>query len=122
VNPIPGLEFNTQAAAVVARMSGEIDLSNADELRRRVLEAVPNDAKGLVVDLSAVTFLDSAGIALLLDIAERLSYRLQRLRIVVPPTSLLRPVLNIVGLDQIVPLDDRMEHALLQIQTETGDD
>lgn len=45
---------------VTARVSGEIDLSNADQLRQAL------DAGGhLTVDLSGVTYMDSAAIAVL---------------------------------------------------------
>jgi STAS domain len=49
----------------VARLTGEIDLSNAPSLERTMLDSVPNTATGMVVDLSGVSYLDSAGIRML---------------------------------------------------------
>jgi anti-anti-sigma factor len=49
--------------ALVVELSGEIDCSNAPQIYERVkleVEDVPSDR--LVVDLGAVTFLDSSGI------------------------------------------------------------
>ena len=50
---------------VVAEILGEVDPSNARDIGRKLTEAVPNDALAVVIDLSGVTFLDSAGLSAL---------------------------------------------------------
>ena len=50
---------------LVARLSGAIDPSNAAGVEADVLEAVTTASGGFVVDLTAVTFLDSAGVRFL---------------------------------------------------------
>jgi anti-anti-sigma factor len=50
---------------VVARVFGEVDLSNAAEVEAAVLAAAAKSRGPFVVDLSAVPFLDSAGVRLL---------------------------------------------------------
>ena len=52
------LTVEGQDGAVVARITGEIDLSNAATLERAMLDAVPNTAIGMVVDLTGVSYLD----------------------------------------------------------------
>jgi anti-sigma B factor antagonist len=47
---------------VVARVFGEVDLSNAAEVEADVLAAAATSRGPFVVDLTAVTFLDSAGV------------------------------------------------------------
>src|SRR5205085_9308156 len=42
---------------VVARITGEIDLSNAAEVGDRIAAAVPNTALGVVIDLTATSYL-----------------------------------------------------------------
>jgi anti-anti-sigma factor len=49
---------------VVGRLEGEVDLSNAAAIEARILAALC-DAPALVLDLADVTYLDSAGLALL---------------------------------------------------------
>ena len=49
---------------LVASVTGEIDLSNAEELESRLCSAAGR-REGLVIDLTQVTFLDSAGVRLL---------------------------------------------------------
>ena len=75
---------------VVARLSGEIDMSNANEVGDELSSAVPNTALGLVLDLTALTYLDSSGVHLVFDLAERLRRRQQQLRVVVPSGAPIR--------------------------------
>lgn len=56
------------------RATGEIDLSCVDELRRAVLDA-SEDAERLVLDLSPVEFIDTTGLASLLELRSTLQAR-----------------------------------------------
>jgi anti-sigma B factor antagonist len=70
---------------------GEIDMSNAGSLRDALRSAAPNGDL-LVVDLTAVEYLDSAGLTALLDY-------LPRLRLIASP--LIEPILTLSGLGDI---------------------
>jgi anti-anti-sigma factor len=102
---------------VVARLSGEIDLSNAGEVGDELSTSVPNTALGLVLDLTATTYLDSSGVHLMFDLAERLRRRQQQLRVVVPAGAPIRRVLRIVELDDTVPVLASVDEAVEQIRT-----
>ena len=56
----------------VATISGEIDMSNADEIRTVLEDRLVEDATMYVIDLTATQYLDSAGLRMLFTIAERL--------------------------------------------------
>jgi anti-anti-sigma factor len=101
---------------VVARISGEIDLSNAAQLGEELGARVPNSALGLVIDLTATDYLDSSGVHLVFDLAERLQTRQQQLRIVVPEGAPIRRVLRIVELDGAVPVRATVDEAVEQIR------
>jgi anti-anti-sigma factor len=101
---------------IVARLTGEIDLSNASEVGETLSAAVPNTALGLVIDLTATSYLDSSGVHLLFDLAERLQRRQQRLRVVVPEGGPIRRVLRIVELDDTVPVLASVDEAVEQIR------
>lgn len=101
---------------VVARLTGEIDLSNAAEIGATLAEGVPNSALGLVVDLTATSYLDSSGVHLVFDLAERLRRRQQQLRVVVPAGAPVRRVLRIVRLDSAVPVVPTVDEAVEQIR------
>lgn len=75
--------------ALVLSAVGEIDLSNAATFASALAEAVAADRSPLVVDLTAVEYLDSAGLAVLFPHAERI-------QLVASP--LLAPLLTISGL------------------------
>jgi anti-anti-sigma factor len=102
---------------VVARLSGEVDLSNATEVGDELASGVPNSALGLVLDLTATTYLDSSGVHLVFDLAERLRTRQQQLRIVVPAGAPIRRVLRIVELDDTVPVIASVDEAVEQIRS-----
>jgi anti-anti-sigma factor len=101
---------------VVARLTGEIDLSNAAEVGESLGAGVPNTALGLVIDLTATAYLDSSGVHLLFDLAERLQRRQQQLRVVVPEGGPIRRVLRIVELDLTVPVVATVDEAVGQIR------
>ena len=104
------IQVEVDEGTVVANIVGEIDPSNARDVGRRLTEAVPNDAHIVVIDLAGVRFLDSSGVQMLFELAERLTGRQQRLRLVVPPDSPARRVLDIVAFSETAPvLDSRAE-------------
>lgn len=88
----------------VVYLEGEIDIVNASQVGTQLFEAAPNDAPGMVVDLSGVSYLDSRGLHLLFELSERLRVRDQRLHLVIPPNALIRRVLTLTRMDTIVPL------------------
>lgn len=105
------IEFEELEGVLVARITGEVDGSNAVELGRALGERLPSSAQGLVLDLSSVAYLDSAGIELLFGLARRLGDRRQRLRLGVPARSPVRRVLDICDISSVAPMADSAEAA-----------
>ncbi len=104
------------ADVVVARVTGEVDLSNATTLGDRLAQAVPNQALGLVIDLSGTTYLDSSGVGLLFDLSSRLRRRQQQLALVVQPDSPLMRVLGIVDAGSAMPILASVDEAVARIR------
>ena len=98
--------------AVVARLSGEVDMTNSEYVSEELQKAVPNDAATLIVDLSEARYLDSAAIELLFDLSRRLDRRRQSLRLVLPPGSPLKRVLLLTEIDSVAPLHETLDSAL----------
>ncbi|MGH2399619.1 MAG: STAS domain-containing protein [bacterium] len=96
----------------VVTVTGEVDIVNAAEIGGQLFGAAPNSAAGLVVDLSSVTYLDSRGVHLLFELANRLRTRHQHLQLVVPARALIRRVLLLTHVDAIVPLHQGVDEAL----------
>ncbi len=97
---------------VVVAVDGEIDRSNAQQVAAALLKAVPNVAAAVVLDLTGTGYIDSSGIQLLFEVAERLRKRQQQLRAVVPDGAQIRRVLSVVALDRTVPLHPTLDEAL----------
>jgi anti-anti-sigma factor len=91
------MQFDDLGNAVVARLAGEVDSSNADTVQAELSAA--SDGRPLVLDLTDVGYLDSAGLALL----ERVR-RGADLRLVVPPDSVTASVIKVTGLDAVIPV------------------
>jgi anti-anti-sigma factor len=117
---VPGFESRPQAGGaevVVARVEEEIDLSNADRLGAEIVKAVPSAAAGLVVDLSSVSYIDSAGIGLLFKLRERLQNRRQHLAVAVPDESPVRRVLVVSAFNRIVEMAPTVDDATSRVRT-----
>jgi anti-anti-sigma factor len=110
-----GIDFEERDGAVVATVEGEIDGSNTLEVGRALSEKLPSAARGLVLDLRQVGYLDSAGIELLFKLARRLRDRRQLLRIVVPAESPIRRVLEICDVASVAPIDDGVDSAVAEL-------
>ncbi len=106
------VEFDSNDRTVVARVTGELDLSNAESLGVALLDSMSNDGRRLVVDLSGVAYLDSAGIRLIYQLRERLQGRGQSLRLVIPADSPSHDALRLAGVAQHVAMAETVEEAI----------
>jgi anti-anti-sigma factor len=108
------IAIERRGASVIAHVSGEIDMTNAAYLREQLLDSMPNDALLLVIDISGCRYLDSAGIEVVFDISRRLARRRQELRLVMPPDSPLKRVIELTEIGTAAPVHDSLDSALSQ--------
>jgi anti-sigma B factor antagonist len=87
----------------VVAIAGEIDASNSGEIADRLRSALSNRSEALVVDLGGTTYIDSAGLNILFELAVALRERQQQLHLIVGPSSPIARMVAIVGLDATVP-------------------
>jgi anti-anti-sigma factor len=106
------LSVETVDQVVVVRVDGEIDMSNAGELGNTISRQVPNEAIGLVVDLSTLDYLDSAGIQVLYELYGRLETRGQQLRLVVPEVAAIAEALRLAGIPGSIATAPSLDAAL----------
>lgn len=106
------VEFTTQDTVLIARVTGEVDLSNAERIREVLVETTENHIHSLVVDLSGLDYLDSAGIQLIYTLRESLRGRGQVLRLVIPSDSPVRHTLHLAGVEASVEMLESVEEAL----------
>ena len=96
----------------VARLHGEVDAANVREIGDRLHSLLSNRSIAMVVDLSAATYLDSAGINLLFALGEEMSARQQRLELVIAEGSPIARMVSLTGLDQAVAVHPTLAAAL----------
>ena len=87
----------------VVAVSGELDADTVPVLSDRLEEST---GANVVVDLSDVTYLDSAGLRILFTLAGRLRTLQTTLEVLVPVSSPVRRAVELSGLEPFVRLRD----------------
>ena len=108
------VRFSDHERVMVARLTGEIDLSNAESIENAIAEATPNHVLGVILDVSALDYLDSAGIHLIYKLREKLRARGQALRLVIPADSPAHDALRLAGVPRNVDTAETLEAAIAE--------
>ncbi len=106
------LDIETVGEVLVARLSGEMDLKNAGELRRALDRALDGfTVRHLILDLEKVSFMDSTGLGVVLGRYKRLAGTGGKLAVLglQPP---VRRVLDLSGVLRVVPEFRTLEQAV----------
>lgn len=96
-------------SARIVRVTGEMDLSNAEELHTHAHQAPAAGESAPTVtciDLTEVTFFDSAGINTLFDLNTQLTAAGHSLQVVAPPECRARRVLDLVQFGRFATVAD----------------
>lgn len=80
-------------------VAGEVDLSNSAELRKTILGALKG-ANQVTVDLSAVSYIDSSGIAALVEGLQQANSQDKTFSLSTPSQQ-VRSILELARLDQV---------------------
>ncbi|MGA6162089.1 STAS domain-containing protein [Amycolatopsis magusensis] len=99
-----------QGATVILVLTGEIDLLTAPRMREAGAEALREGPAALVLDLTDVSFLASAGLEALVELQEKTSGTAP-LRVVAGNSATLRP-LEITGLTEVLAVYPSRAEAL----------
>jgi anti-anti-sigma factor len=112
VSTLARLEDEWHGEVPVARLEGEVDASNVQDIGARLRSLLSNRSVGMAIDLSGTTYLDSAGINLLFALGEELRARQQRLALVVDEAAPVARMLAVTGLDRMVGVRATLPDAL----------
>ena len=115
MNEQPQSDVSYRDSVGVVTLRGEVDIVQAHDLRERLVKAIRNEDLGLVVDLTDATYIDSVGVSLLFELAERLAERQLRLAVVVPDGGLVTRVLRSVNLKSVAEVRDSVKDAVAAI-------
>ena len=84
------MERTSQDGVELVLVEGELDIATASRLISVLNSSVADAIKSVVVDLSRVGFMDSTGLALLINANRRLTLRRKGFAVVCPPGPLRR--------------------------------
>lgn len=103
--------------AAVVRLSGELDAHTSGQLRSLLNELLLAGQGNLVLDLSGLSFLDSAGLAALLSAAKGTRRGGGRLLLSGPAPG-VRRVMALTGIDVVLTTVDSVDEALARMAAE----
>jgi anti-sigma B factor antagonist len=94
---------------------GEVHVSTAPEFSERLNEAIATGKTGVVIDMSAVEFIDSTGLSVLLNALRRVTRQQGRLALVVSNPTVLR-LFEITRLDSTFDIAPTRGEAIERVQ------
>ena len=112
-SPIARFRVEEMQGRAVVVASGEIDMTTAPGLRQ-ALGAAPQVSAQVVLDLTSVTFLDSSGIAVLIDAFKQGSHGQQMTLCLAGAATRVRRVLDITRVSRMLPTYETLTEALEQ--------
>lgn len=102
MNLIVRTELEGSAATVL--VSGEVDVSNADALRKAIDEAIANeDVQAVCVNLAEVPYIDSTGIGVLVGSSHK-AVDAQRTFTVLDAQDNVVRILGMLGVDEVIDI------------------
>ncbi|HEX5878555.1 MAG TPA: STAS domain-containing protein [Actinomycetota bacterium] len=100
--------WSDSGGCTVLELVGEIDMAEAPRLTALLSQA---GSPHFVVDLTRLTFIDSTGLAVLVSGWRQASSTGGSMRLVGPQRAVSK-MLQITGLDQVLPIHDSLEQAV----------
>jgi anti-sigma B factor antagonist len=105
------VDSRTERLVGVVEASGEVDIATVPALREAISEHIVVGRTNLLVDLRAVTFLDSTGLGVLVGASKAAQGAGGSLRLVCDSPRVLR-LLRITGLSKALAVHPTVESAL----------
>lgn len=97
---------------VVVAPKDRVDAFSSPDLRQRLQDLIDNGAQNLVVDLSEVPFLDSAGMAVLVSALKRSRQAGGDVRLVWPQKEEAKRILRLTKFDRVFDMADHASEAI----------
>jgi anti-sigma B factor antagonist len=104
------LRVSSAAERTVLSVAGEVDVANAGSLRERLEDLLTHSPRGLIVDLTPLTFIDSTGLGVLVGARNRAMEIGVPLALVCAQERVLK-LFRITGLDAVFEIHPTLEAA-----------
>ena len=95
----------------VVAVTGELDIYAAPRLRSQLIDLIGSGVRRLVVDLDAVTFIDSTGLGVLIGALKRLRAAQGEMRLVATGEAVVR-MLRVTGLHRVFASYESVDEAV----------
>lgn len=108
------VEITTEkvGAGVVVKLTGDVDMNSSPDVRAGIGEVFKTGgAKALLINLSGVRYMDSSGIATLVETMQNCMKQGMRLRLVEPSAS-VRDVFELARLASVFEIFQNMNDAM----------
>ncbi len=103
--------IDSEGDAKIVRPVGDIDLSGAPALRQQISQAQQEHPTRLIVDLSGVPYMDSSGLATLVE-AMQIARRNDALLIICSLQDKVRSIFEIARLDMVFKIAQSRDDAI----------
>ncbi len=101
------IEKDETVSGATIRVSGEVDLYSSPELRSAINAAMGRSGSVVAVDLSDVAYMDSSGVATLVEGLRNQQAKESRLVLLKPSNSVMK-VLQLSRLDAVFDIRDEL--------------
>ena len=108
------IEETFDPAGLIVTVSGELDVATTPAFREHLEAAIEAGAHRLVIDLTAISFLDSVALAAIVHEKQRLPED-GRVVLVVDPSSYAMLVFQSTGLTQVLDLVETRAQAITHV-------
>jgi anti-anti-sigma factor len=98
------VQVSAENGSIRIGLGGELDRANAATVEQEIFTAISDQPTAVSVDLTNVTYMDSAGKRILFAVASRLQESHVVLEIVVPFDSPIRRLIELSGLESLAAL------------------
>lgn len=101
------IEKRNSSEAYTIAVCGEVDLYSSPELREVLTGTLPKDARRVCVDLSGVPYMDSSGVATLIE-GLRAAKAASASFVLIAPSPQVKKVLQLSRLDSVFEIRDAL--------------
>ncbi len=101
----------TQQDVVICRINGDIDINSSPDIRKTFAELTASYQKKIVINLAEVSYIDSSGLATLVEMLKKIKSYSGRLRLS-NLADKVKGLFEITKLEKIFEIYDTMEQAI----------
>jgi len=108
---------DAQFTIKVVNLSGRVDAFKAKEIRPELIHLIDEGASDLILDISSVEFLDSAGLAVLVAAMKHARSHNGDVRLVKPQADVVIRILELTKFNQVFRMFDTLQEAVASFKS-----